>query len=126
VQVNQAGTVSSSFGVLGRISTYIGVTESQGHGMLHLHALLWLSGAPSTERLEELLQMEVFLDRFHTFLCSNLRASIDGINTMEDLDAVPTHADVAYSQPPNPSSPTYEDGGVTLEHAVACTKQRHK
>ena len=94
--------------------------------MLHLHALLWLSGAPSTERLEELLQMEVFLDRFHTFLCSNLRASIDGINTMEDLDAVPTHADVAYSQPPNPSSPTYEDGGVALERAVACTKQRHK
>jgi len=118
--------VNNGSGVLGRVSAYIGVTESQGRGTLHLHALLWLCGAPTSDRLAELLRSDGFRDRIRCFLRNNCRASIDGINTQQDLDAVPSCADVAYSRPPNPSSATYDDEGAALERTVACTKQRHK
>jgi len=126
IRITAAGRIASALGVLGRVSAYIGVTESQGRGTLHLHALLWLSGAPSSQRLEELLQSEEFRERVRLFLRSNCRASFDDIDTVQDLDAIRSSSDVAYSRPANPRSPRYDEEGAELEKRVACTKQRHK
>lgn len=34
----------SEFGILGDVSNYFGVVETNGRGMLHLHALIWVRG----------------------------------------------------------------------------------
>ena len=31
-------------GIFGDVSNYFGVVETNGHGMLHLHTLIWLRG----------------------------------------------------------------------------------
>jgi Helitron helicase-like domain at N-terminus/PIF1-like helicase len=36
--------VDGEMGILGEVSTYFGVVETNGRGMLHLHALIWLAG----------------------------------------------------------------------------------
>jgi hypothetical protein len=32
--------------LFGEVSTYFGAVETNGHGMLHLHCLVWLAGNP--------------------------------------------------------------------------------
>ena len=100
--------------------------ESQGRGTLHLHALLWLAGAPNSNELSELLHTEDFRERVKAFISQTCRASVDGVFNIQDLDAVPTKSDVAYCRPPNPASNDYNTAVADLERQVACTKQRHK
>lgn len=38
------GSKPAEIGILGDVSNYFGVVESNGRGMLHLHALVWLLG----------------------------------------------------------------------------------
>jgi hypothetical protein len=38
------GSKSADVGILGDVSNYFGVVESNGRGMLHLHTLVWLRG----------------------------------------------------------------------------------
>ncbi|KAG2359921.1 hypothetical protein BDR07DRAFT_1378337 [Suillus spraguei] len=52
--------VHTTMGILGRISAYFGVVEAQGHGMLHVHMLLWFEDAPNCDEMHKFLKMEVF------------------------------------------------------------------
>jgi len=38
------GTGTGRIGILGQVSNYFGVVETNGRGMLHLHCLIWLAG----------------------------------------------------------------------------------
>jgi hypothetical protein len=38
------GTNSGQIGILGHVANHFGVVETNGRGMLHLHALVWLTG----------------------------------------------------------------------------------
>jgi hypothetical protein len=50
------GTGTNKPGLFGHCEAHYGMTEIQGGGILHLHALLWIKGAPktTTETLEQL------------------------------------------------------------------------
>ena len=38
------GTNTGRIGILGQVANHFGVVKTNGHGMLHLHALVWLAG----------------------------------------------------------------------------------
>jgi len=43
--------VKVKMGIFGRVRVYFGVVESQNRGSLHLHLILWLEGAPTSEEI---------------------------------------------------------------------------
>lgn len=45
-------------GILGNMSSYFGVVETNGRGMLHLHCLIWLNGNIGFQNLRERLQLD--------------------------------------------------------------------
>ena len=47
-------------GILGYVTAYFGTVESQGWGTLHLHLLIWLKHAPTSDEISELLKSEEF------------------------------------------------------------------
>lgn len=95
--------VRSGKGILGRVKAYFGVVEAQGRGTLHLHMLMWLHGAPTSDDMRELL---------------------DGF-TEEEIQRMPKRSDVAYSRPVDPRKPDYERQYNELERQVARASQVH-
>lgn len=77
---------SQEGGLLGPVSTYFGTVETNGCGMLHLHCLVWLSGAFHLSKIREQLQtddkyaadMVQFVDRI--IWCSISEGNPDDIN----------------------------------------------
>ena len=47
-------------GIFGTVKSYVGTVEAQGWGSLHLHLLLWLSGALMASELNQALTNDVF------------------------------------------------------------------
>lgn len=47
--------VKSKMGIFGQVAAYFGVVESQSHGSLHLHLLVWLKGVPTSQEMHDLL-----------------------------------------------------------------------
>ena len=77
--------VHSSDGVLGCVSAYFGVVESQARATLHLHMLLWLVDAPSMEKMQALLRTDVFRQRVADFIKANICAYLPGLETAESV-----------------------------------------
>jgi hypothetical protein len=117
--------VYSLHGVFGHVSAYFGVVESQGRGSLHLHMLLWMKNAPLQEEMEELLKDVDFRQRVKTFIKSNLRAYLPGLESAESIKGIPNEVEVAYSRPPKPGSPDYDRKLIDLEQRVARSKNHH-
>ncbi|KZV82190.1 hypothetical protein EXIGLDRAFT_778907, partial [Exidia glandulosa HHB12029] len=116
--------VKSRRGILGKIKAYFGVVEAQGRGTLHLHMLMWLSGAPTSDEMRELLQREDFRLRIAEFIRANIRAHLDSLQE-EDIAAMPRRSDIAYSRPPDPRKPGYEAASRELERQVVRASQVH-
>ena len=53
-------SIETRMGVLGRVSAYFGLVESQGRGTLHLHLLLWLCDTPASNIIHDLLTSTEF------------------------------------------------------------------
>ena len=117
--------VKSKMGVLGRVAAYFGTVESQGRGTLHLHLLIWLKHAPSADEMIELLKTEEFRGRIVKYIRANLRAYIQGLESAESIKQIPKEHDIAYSRPPNPDSPNYEQETKEFELRLARTTQVH-
>ena len=117
--------VHSTEGVFGYVSAYFGVVESQARGTLHLHVMLWLKNAPSTDDMELLLKDGAFRERVRAFIRANMRAYLPGLESAESIKKVPNDVEVAYSRPPNPSSDGYEESVVELERRVVRSKNLH-
>ena len=115
VEVQAERTVISGKGIFGELSAYFGTVESQGRGTLHLHMLIWLKDAPTSEKMKKNLLTEEFRNLVQHFINENIRSYIDGLEMDESVKLVPNETDIAYSRPPNPSSITYEDDLLDFE-----------
>jgi hypothetical protein len=121
----QGHQVQSNMGVLGRVSSYFGVVESQGRGTLHLHLLVWLLHSPTSDEMSELLKSEDFRNRVADYIRANFRAYLPGLETAETINAIPLEKEIAYSRPPDPKSPDYETQLQSRELRLARSEQLH-
>jgi hypothetical protein len=117
--------VKSGKGVLGRISAYFGTVESQGRGTLHLHLLVWLWHTPNADELTDLLKSERFRARMVAYIRANIRAYVPGLESAESIKEIPKDSEIAYSRPPHPDLPDYEDNLNDFERRLARTEQVH-
>jgi hypothetical protein len=87
-------TGTGECGILGDVSNYAGVVETNGRGMLHLHGFIWLTGNIDFPVLrQKLLSDSEFKDRVIEYLQSIIQASIDEdaakVFMTEHLDETP-------------------------------------
>lgn len=117
------GTSTGRVGILGQVEDHFAVVETNGRGMLHLHALIWLTGnlAFSTLR-DRLLQDKPFASRMirylETVIVQSIEVGVDSCPTMEPE-----------TMPPSSKTPETNDEFCarlgTDSNAVACKKQVH-
>lgn len=116
--------VNSGMGTLGEVDAYFGVVEAQGRGTLHLHMLIWLKHAPTTEEMHDLLQGEAFRLKVAAYIKANIRAHLDGF-TKDGIKTIPREAELAYSRPPNPRDADYAEKVAERERQVVRSQQVH-
>jgi Helitron helicase-like domain at N-terminus len=108
-------------GIFGWVASYIGTVEAQGRGTLHLHMVLWLCGAPTAERMKELLKNESFRQRVTGFIKANIKADVCGADTRKLVEKG-RDAAMSYSRPVDPRQLQYtymkEDAERKLVRAV--------
>src|SRR5467141_1961478 len=108
-------------GILGEVSNYFGVVETNGRGMLHLHTLVWLSGNLEFFTLRDRLQSDpVFASKMIRYISSVIKCTIDVFTG--GLDDVP-----APTQTPSARDPESDSAFGSRLHrdatAVACKRQ---
>ena len=59
------------------------------------------------------------------YIRANLRAYVPGLDSLQDVKAIPNETEIAYSRPPNPNAPDYKDQLISFERRVARAKQVH-
>jgi hypothetical protein len=117
------GTNTGRVGILGELANHFGVVETNGRGMLHLHALVWLTGNLAFSDLRDrLLRDSAFATRMIRYLDTVIKQSID-----LDID---DHNQIGLpNMPPSASNlETDDEFHVRLSadsNAVACEKQIH-
>ena len=117
--------VESGKGIFGRVRAYYGVVECQGRGTLHLHMMVWLYGSPTSEKMHQLLKQEDFRTKVCRFIHANIHAHHPSIPDAASIFAMKADAEIGYSRPPYPGSPTYWDDVKDLELQVMRAKQMH-
>ena len=85
----QAG--SGSGGLFGPVSTYFGTVETNGHGMLHFHCLIWLQGTHHIAKLrQKLVEDSEFTASFLKFIDSIIKCSLhdldDDVTSIKEWD----------------------------------------
>eukprot|EP00732_Lithocolla_globosa_P000954 Lithocolla_globosa_v1_NODE_391_length_4199_cov_7.277027.p1 type:complete len:544 gc:universal NODE_391_length_4199_cov_7.277027:1691-60(-) len=69
------GCFTKEGGILGHINAYYSTVEAQGRGSLHLHLLVWLTGAPSlneiTDRMNDPTFKQDFINYLETIICED-------------------------------------------------------
>jgi Helitron helicase-like domain at N-terminus len=71
-------TRTGESGILGEVSHYAGVVETNGRGMLHLHGFIWLTGNLDFPMLQQkLLSDSEFKGRVVEYLQSIMNESVD-------------------------------------------------
>ncbi|KAJ7266935.1 hypothetical protein B0H12DRAFT_1200858 [Mycena haematopus] len=124
ITANKKGKPQRKPGVVGLVNGYIGTVEAQGRGSLHLHILLWLDGAPSSEAMRQALETEDFRRKVTVFLKETIRADIQG-TTAETVMQMKKQSAIEYSRPVDPRLPNYELRRHEAEAAIARTVQVH-
>ena len=110
-------------GIFGEVSNYFGVVETNGRGMLHLHALIWLTGNLEFFTLRDrLLSDPVFAGRMVRYIASVIKCSIDAF-TDDHADA-PSRTQTPAARGPESDS---SFGSLLLRDAneVASKRQIH-
>ena len=107
------------------MSAYFGTVESQGRATLHLHLLLWLENAPTSEDTNALLHMPEFREKVSNFIQANLQAYLPGLESKDSVQAIPQECDIAFNRPPNPDCDNHEEGLSDFELRLARTEQIH-
>jgi len=116
--------VESFPGIFGRVSAYFGVVEAQGRGTLHLHLLVWLVGAPTSDRMRQLLADESFRQKIAQYIRHTIRAHLSNMSEA-DVATMPRKPDIAYSRPPNPANKDYRVISDQLERDFVRSSQVH-
>ncbi|KAJ3572998.1 hypothetical protein NP233_g2711 [Leucocoprinus birnbaumii] len=112
-------------GILGTIRGYVGTVEAQFRGTLHLHAILWLEGAPSAHEVAAVLQNPTFRERVRAFIRAHISADVGNMDAEEFL-RLPRQPDISYSRPLDPSDPDFEVQCKEREMLLARSVQVHK
>lgn len=112
-------------GILGIVEAYIGTVEAQGRGTLHLHIVLWLHGAPTSDQMKECLLNEQFREKVKSFITSNIRADLHDVPGPSVL-SIPRERCVAFSRPIDPRLPQYEENRDNAEKQLARMVQVHQ
>ena len=112
-------------GIFGRVSAYYGLTETQGQGALHLHLLVWLEDAPTSDEMSTKLQSAEFREKIVDFMKAHLRAYLPGLESSDSVKAIPREKNVAYNRPPNPDDGEYSKRLADFELRLARSEQIH-
>jgi hypothetical protein len=117
------GSKSGDVGILGDVSNHFGVVESNGRGMLHLHALVWVRGNLAFMQLRDrILTDGHFSNRMIRFLETVI------MHKLHDADVADPDT-AASSIPPSANSPDTDTEFVQKlfqdANSVARTKQLH-
>src|SRR5438045_337225 len=112
---------TGEIGILGEVENYFGVVETNGRGMLHLHALIWLTGNFAFDSLRHrLLQDNTFANKMMHYLESIILQSID-IDSSPDIG--PT--DIPPSSTSQESDYEFHIKLSADSNSVACKNQVH-
>ncbi|KAF8484113.1 hypothetical protein JB92DRAFT_3131919 [Gautieria morchelliformis] len=114
--------VKSTPGILGEVNAYIGTVKSQGRATLHLHLLVWLKNAPSADEMHILLKSEHFHAKVSEYIKANMCGYLPGMSNAKEVQAIPIERELAYSRPPNPDSPDFDNEAKELERRLAETE----
>src|SRR5436190_4886377 len=112
---------TGQIGILGEVANHFGVVEANGRGMLHLHALIWLTGNLAFDSLRHrLLQDSTFANKMMHYLESIIVQSIDSDSS---LDIGPT--DLPPSSKCQESNNEFHVKLSADSNSVACKNQVH-
>ncbi|GAW00963.1 ATP-dependent DNA helicase PIF1 [Lentinula edodes] len=118
------GRITRKIGIYGVVKAYVGMVESQGRGMLHLHMLVFLDGAPRPSVMAQCLRGDQFRQRVAGFISVNLRADVGvGVEEMRSMKATPG---VGFNRPLDPWHSTYAQDVVSQEKHLARSLQLHE
>jgi hypothetical protein len=119
--------IQSSIGIAGYVSAYFGTVEAQGRGTLHLHIIMWLRDAPSSDQMQTMLRSETFRKRMEDFIRANIRSYVPGLDCHEDVRNTKNEVEVAWSRPidPRTTGEEYTRQLEAFEQKVVCAKQIH-
>jgi hypothetical protein len=116
------GSNTGRIGILGQVANHFGVVETNGRGMLHLHALVWLASNIEFSTLRNrILRDKPFASRMIRYLESIIVHSIDS-----DVEGVPNEP--AFIPPSARTAETDDEFHSRLSadsNAIACKKQVH-
>src|SRR5260221_3847190 len=86
--------------------------------------LLWMENTPSSEEIKELFKYGDFWSKIQTYLAHNIQAHFPGIGR-DSLKDIPCEADLAWSRPLDPHSPTFDNDYTDLEGRLMQSNQIH-
>lgn len=122
-----ARSIERTEGIVGMVRGYIGVVEAQGRGTLHLHVIIWLQGAPTSQAMRMALLSSTFRDKIRQYIQAIIRADFQGAECLAaDIKSIPPTQDVGYSRPIDPRhNPHYAQESQEFERSLARTVQLH-
>jgi hypothetical protein len=121
----ERGHIRRRPGIFGNMEAYIGTVEAQGRGTLHFHMIGWLKGAPTADRMKELLQEETFRAKLVRFIHSAIKSDIGGANA-EQVRAMNREEAVSFSRPVDPRQGNYSVRSHEAEKRLARAVQVHR
>lgn len=122
-----ARSIERTEGIVGMVRGYIGVVEAQGRGTLHLHVIIWLQGAPTSQAMRMALLSSTFRDKIRQYIQAIICADFQGAECLAaDIKSIPPTQDVGYSRPIDPRhNPHYAQESQEFERSLARTVQLH-
>lgn len=121
---NTLGRLRRKEGILGTLKSYVGTVEAQGRGMLHLHILLWLAHAPTSQEMSDALSAEAFRHKVRRWIAQNITADIGGLSA-EAIEQLPKNSSCSYSRPIDPRQPDFADRAAASIKTLARSLQVH-
>jgi hypothetical protein len=125
VTTSRNSNISRKEGIFGMVQSYIGTVEAQGRGSLHLHLLVWLTGAPTASELKSALSDYRFREKVKQYIKSTIRADL-GMKGTAEVVAIPKADCVSYSRPLDPRKPSDVSDMEATESKLARTTQLHQ
>lgn len=111
-------------GVLGTVQAYNGTVEAQMRGMLHLHLMVWLAGAPTSQEMSDLLQREEFREKLRLWIQQHITADIAGMSAA-DIEGASADSACSFSRPLDPRSDDFHTSRGTVVRRLATSLQVH-
>lgn len=108
-------------GIFGHVSTYFGVVETNGHGMLHFHCLVWLTGNVDFFNLRhKMLHDPAFADRMLEYLDTIILECVRPYEPPENQQSSSIPSTIDFND-----DHSYTDALYKYGNTVAAKRQMH-